>query len=116
MILRNGHVIDPENGVDRIADVAFKNGVITAVGDALPADGEAELNCRGAYVVPGFVDLHVHLRDPWQTAKETLTTGTAAAAAGGYTAVAPMPNTTWLAWLIIWYFTSAFSPQCSLIR
>ena len=93
MILRNGHVIDPANGIDRITDVAFADGVITAVADNLPADGERELDCRGAYVVPGFVDLHVHLRDPGQTAKETLTTGTAAAAAGGYTAVAPMPNT-----------------------
>lgn len=94
MILRNGHVVDPENGIDRITDVAFANGVITAVADNIPADGEGELDCRGAYVVPGFVDLHVHLRDPGQTAKETLATGTAAAAAGGYTAVAPMPNTT----------------------
>ena len=94
MILRNGHVVDPENGIDRVTDVAFANGVITAVADIIPADGEGELDCRGAYVVPGFVDLHVHLRDPGQTAKETLATGTAAAAAGGYTAVAPMPNTT----------------------
>ena len=94
MILRNGHVVDPENGIDRITDVAFAYGVITAVADNIPADGEGELDCRGAYVVPGFVDLHVHLRDPGQTAKETLATGTAAAAAGGYTAVAPMPNTT----------------------
>ncbi|MBR4813128.1 MAG: dihydroorotase [Lachnospiraceae bacterium] len=94
MILRNGHVVDPENGIDRITDVAFANGVITAVADNIPADREGELDCRGAYVVPGFVDLHVHLRDPGQTAKETLATGTAAAAAGGYTAVAPMPNTT----------------------
>ena len=93
MILRNGHVIDPANGIDRIADVAFADGVIKAVGDNLPADGGAELDCRGSYVVPGFVDLHVHLRDPGQTAKETLASGTAAAAAGGYTAVAPMPNT-----------------------
>ena len=94
MILRNGHVVDPENGIDRVTDVEFTNGVITAVADNIPSDGEGELDCRGAYVVPGFVDLHVHLRDPGQTAKETLATGTAAAAAGGYTAVAPMPNTT----------------------
>ena len=94
MILRNGHVIDPVNGIDRVTDVAFRDGVIAAVADNLPGDGEGELDCRGAYVAPGFVDLHVHLRDPGQTAKETLATGTAAAAAGGYTAVAPMPNTT----------------------
>ena len=94
MILRNGYVVDPANGIDRVTDVAFRNGVISAVADNLPSDGEGELDCRGAYVVPGFVDLHVHLRDPGQTAKETLATGTAAAAAGGYTAVAPMPNTT----------------------
>ena len=94
MILRNGNVIDPANGIDRVTDVAFRNGLITAVADNIPADGEGELDCRGAYVVPGFVDLHVHLRDPGQTAKETLASGTSAAAAGGYTAVAPMPNTT----------------------
>ncbi|MBP5489091.1 MAG: dihydroorotase [Lachnospiraceae bacterium] len=94
MILRNGHVIDPVNGIDGICDVRFADGIVTAVGENLSAEDEQELDCRGAYVVPGFVDLHVHLRDPGQTAKETLRSGTEAAAAGGYTAVAPMPNTT----------------------
>ena len=94
MILRNGHVVDPANGIDGKCDIRFENGVITEVAPEISADGSEELDCRGAYVVPGFVDLHVHLRDPGQTAKETLATGTAAAAAGGYTAVAPMPNTT----------------------
>ena len=94
MILRNGHVIDPENGINEVCDVKIAGSLIAAVGHDLDAEGEAVLDCRGAYVVPGFVDLHVHLRDPGQTAKETLTTGTAAAAAGGFTAVAPMPNTT----------------------
>ncbi len=94
MILRNGHVVDPANGIDGKCDIRFENGVITEVAPEISADGSEELDCRGAYVVPGFVDLHVHLRDPGQTAKETLATGTAAAAAGGYTAIAPMPNTT----------------------
>ena len=94
MILRNGNVVDPANGIDGKCDIRFENGVITEVAPEISADGSEELDCRGAYVVPGFVDLHVHLRDPGQTAKETLATGTAAAAAGGYTAVAPMPNTT----------------------
>ncbi len=93
MILRNGHVVDPANGIDGQFDVRFANGVITEVAPEIEAGGEEELDCRGAYVIPGLVDLHVHLRDPGQTAKETLATGTAAAAAGGYTAVAPMPNT-----------------------
>jgi len=85
-------VVDPANGIDGILDVRFENGIITEVAEAIDRDGE-ELDCRGTYVIPGLVDLHVHLRDPGQTAKETLATGTAAAAAGGYTAVAPMPNT-----------------------
>ncbi|MBO4628233.1 MAG: dihydroorotase [Lachnospiraceae bacterium] len=93
MILRNGHVVDPANGIDGKCDIRFENGVITEVAPVIHADGSDELDCRGAYVIPGLVDLHVHLRDPGQTAKETLATGTAAAAAGGYTAVAPMPNT-----------------------
>ncbi|MBR5712111.1 MAG: dihydroorotase [Lachnospiraceae bacterium] len=93
MILRNGHVVDPANGIDGVMDVQFMDGVITAVGVNLPTDGDAVLDCEGSYVIPGLVDLHVHLRDPGQTAKETLATGTAAAAVGGFTAVAPMPNT-----------------------
>ena len=94
MILKNGHVVDPANAIDGVCDVRFSDGIITEVGESLDSNGEAVIDCTGAYVVPGFVDLHVHLRDPGQTAKETLTTGTEAAAAGGYTAVAPMPNTT----------------------
>ena len=94
MILKNGHVVDPANAIDGVCDVRFSDGIITEVGESLDSNGEAAIDCTGAYVVPGFVDLHVHLRDPGQTAKETLTTGTEAAAAGGYTAVAPMPNTT----------------------
>ncbi len=94
MIIRNGHVIDPANGISSVMDVRICDGRIAELGHAIPGDGEEEIRADGLYVVPGFVDLHVHLRDPGQTAKETLATGAAAAAAGGYTAICPMPNTT----------------------
>jgi len=96
LILRGGRVVDPTQGLDAIRDVLIEHGRIARIADGIAANeapGAAELDLRGAIVAPGFIDPHVHLREPGQTHKETITSGTAAAVAGGFTAVAAMPNT-----------------------
>lgn len=94
MLVRNGRLIDPAQGLDARLDVRVRDGVIFEIGAALQAEPDEEsIDATGAYVAPGFIDMHVHLREPGFPQKETLDTGTAAAAAGGFTAVAAMPNT-----------------------
>lgn len=93
LLLRGGRVIDPAAGLDGTADVLIDAGRIRAVAPAIPADGAGILDLAGCVVTPGLIDLHVHLREPGQTAKETIATGAAAAAAGGFTSVCAMPNT-----------------------
>ena len=98
--IKNGHLLDPAAGCDQICDLYVMDGTVAAVG-SLPEDkrelffsGDVrELDVAGKYVMPGFVDLHVHLREPGFEYKETVRTGTMAAAKGGFTAVCPMPNT-----------------------
>jgi dihydroorotase len=96
LLIRQGRVIDPSQGLDQVADVLIVTGKVAAVGPQ--AAGQAPANCThlvvaGRVVCPGFIDMHVHLREPGQTGKETIATGTAAAARGGFTAVLCMPNT-----------------------
>ncbi|MCL4845045.1 MAG: dihydroorotase [Acidobacteria bacterium] len=94
LLLKNGRVVDPVNRLDGERDVLVADGVVALVGHDLPADGARVVEVpRGTVVVPGLVDMHVHLREPGQEHKETIATGTAAAVAGGFTAVACMPNT-----------------------
>jgi len=93
-ILKGGRVIDPANGRDGEFDVLIEDGTITGIGKDLPAGGADVFEVkRGWIVTPGLVDMHVHLREPGQEHKETVATGAAAAVAGGFTAVACMPNT-----------------------
>ena len=96
LLLTGGRVIDPANRFDARADVLICQGKIAAVGpDAAakaPADVE-RMDVSGQVVCPGLIDMHVHLREPGQVAKETIATGTAAAARGGFTSVVCMPNT-----------------------
>src|SRR5690606_29344652 len=88
-------VVDPVNGIDGPQDVLIDGDRIARVGRDLPVDGAMVIEVpRGFVVCPGFIDMHVHLREPGQEHKETVATGTAAAVAGGFTAVACMPNTT----------------------
>lgn len=87
--IRGGRVIDPAAGRDEIGDVFVSRGKIAAA----PAPGAVEIDASGLVVCPGFIDIHVHLREPGQGAKETIETGTKAAAAGGFTSVVAMPNT-----------------------
>ncbi len=93
LLLTGGRVIDPANGVDALADVLIENGKIAAVGPVAGAERAEQLDVSGLVVCPGLIDIHVHLREPGQTAKETVATGTAAAARGGFTSVVCMPNT-----------------------
>jgi dihydroorotase len=94
MMLKGGRVIDPANGRDGAFDVLIENGTISRIGRDLPAAGVDVFEVqRGWIVTPGLVDIHVHLREPGQEHKETVATGTASAVAGGFTAVACMPNT-----------------------
>src|SRR5438874_2126914 len=94
IVLAGGRVIDPARGVDRVADVLIMDGCIAAVGQSVGCpDGAGVIDVAGCVVAPGFVDLHCHLRAPGQDHKETLRSGLAAAAAGGFTTVCCMPNT-----------------------
>src|ERR1039458_3873055 len=94
LLLTGGRVVDPANHFDSPADVLIIDGKISAVGKNLSAPkGIEQFDAKGKIVCPGLIDLHVHLREPGQTAKENLATGTAAAARGGFTSVVCMPNT-----------------------
>jgi len=94
LLLTGGRVIDPANHFDSVADVLLMDGKVAAVGKNLPAPaGVEKFNAHGKVVAPGLIDLHVHLREPGQTAKETIATGSAAAARGGFTSIVCMPNT-----------------------
>ena len=93
-LLKGGRVVDPANGIDGAFDILIADGVIARVGRDLPIDGATVVEIpAGLVVCPGLIDMHVHLREPGQEHKETVATGTAAAVAGGFTAVACMPNT-----------------------
>ena len=94
LLLTGGRVIDPANKLDSIADVLILDGKISAIGKKLSAPAGVEtFDAKGKIVSPGLIDLHVHLREPGQTAKENIASGTAAAARGGFTSVVCMPNT-----------------------
>ncbi|MCB9591497.1 MAG: dihydroorotase [Sandaracinaceae bacterium] len=97
LILRGGRVLDPAGERDEIADVVIEDGRIRSVGRDAGAGIEGErverIECEGRWVTPGFIDLHVHLREPGQEYKEDIASGLAAAAAGGFTTVCAMPNT-----------------------
>lgn len=98
LILRGGRVVDPSRGLDEEADVVVEGGRITHVGrgaaDSLRGERVEVRDVKGCWVVPGLVDLHVHFREPGQEYKEDIVSGLRAAAAGGFTQVCAMPNTT----------------------
>lgn len=94
LLIKNGRVIDPSQGIDEFLDILVVDGLVKELGKGLsaPAGGE-EVDASGKYVVPGLIDMHVHLRDPGLEYKEDIISGTRAAAAGGFTSVCCMPNT-----------------------
>ena len=94
LLIRGGRVIDPSSRIDTRADVLIEDGRIAHIGDGLRAKGAEVFDATGCVVTPGFIDLHTHLREPGREDKETISSGSQAAAAGGFTAVCSMPNTT----------------------
>src|SRR5438552_2759913 len=97
LLLTGGRVIDPANHFDAVTDLLLMGGKVAAIGSdaAKKSAADAErMDVSGLVVCPGLIDLHVHLREPGQTAKETTASGTAAAARGGFTSLVCMPNTT----------------------
>jgi dihydroorotase len=95
LIIKNGHVIDPANKVDGKLDILISEGKIAKSGKpgSISTDNAQVIDAAGRLVVPGLIDMHVHLREPGFEYKETITTGTAAAKSGGFTSVCCMPNT-----------------------
>src|SRR3954454_2405488 len=94
LLIRGGHLVDPAQKIDEPRDILLKDGRVAEVAALGAIKGaDATINAKGLIVAPGFIDLHVHLREPGQSHKETIATGTAAAAAGGFTSVCAMPNT-----------------------
>jgi len=95
ILIAHGHLIDPANKLDEKLDILVSNGRIVKIGKtgSIPNTGAFVINASGKLVVPGLIDMHVHLREPGFEYKETIATGTAAAKAGGFTAVCCMPNT-----------------------
>jgi dihydroorotase len=108
LLIRGGHVIDPAARIDAALDVLLHDGRVVELAPPGKVKGKAEdhFDARGLIVAPGFIDIHVHLREPGQNYKESVASGTAAAAAGGFTSVCCMPNTQpvvdspdWVSWL-----------------
>lgn len=91
-LFEGGRIIDPQNGTDREGSLLVVDGLIAAEGAPVPGDAR-RVDVGGCWLVPGLIDMHVHLREPGQEYKEDIVSGTRAAAAGGFTAVACMPNT-----------------------
>src|ERR1700686_1148499 len=108
LLIKGGHLIDPAAKINAPMDILLRDGRIAEVSLPNKARGGADetFDARGLIVAPGFIDLHVHLREPGQSYKETIASGTRAAAAGGFTSVCTIPNTMpvvdteeWVAWL-----------------
>ena len=97
LVIRGARVLDPSQQLDEVADVVVEQGRIARVGRDAGAQLTGEqvrvIDAAGLWLAPGFIDLHVHFREPGQEYKEDIASGLAAAAAGGYTTVCPMPNT-----------------------
>lgn len=93
-LIKNGRVVDPSQKLDAVMDILVEDGKIKTLSKKITEKADEEFDAAGLVVAPGFIDLHTHMREPGQEAKEDLRTGTQAAAAGGITRVACMPNTT----------------------
>src|SRR5919206_1831420 len=93
LVIKNGRVIDPASATDRVADVLIVDGRIAGVAPNLSSPKAEVYDATGMIVAPGFIDMHVHLREPGFEHAETIESGSRAAAAGGFTSICPMPNT-----------------------
>jgi dihydroorotase len=94
VVIAGGRLVDPSLGVDALRDVRIRDGIVVEIGEHIVLEeGDIAIDASNAFVAPGFIDMHVHLREPGFPEKETIATGTHAAVRGGFTAVACMPNT-----------------------
>ena len=93
LLIKNGRIIDPSSSVDQVSDLLIENGKVSRIGRDIQAPGTLRLDATGLIVAPGFVDIHVHLREPGREDEETIESGSQAAVAGGFTAICCMPNT-----------------------
>ncbi len=94
LIIRQGKVVDPSQKINKVLDLGIDDGRVSEISTRIRKRGRKEIDARGLIVAPGFIDMHVHLREPGREDAETIETGTNAAARGGFTGVACMPNTT----------------------
>ena len=93
ILIKNGRVINPATGTDETLDVLVENGVVTRTEKSIKEKCDRVIDAKGCFVMPGFIDMHVHLRDPGFEQKETIETGARAAVHGGFTTILAMPNT-----------------------
>ena len=93
ILIKNGRILNPATNMDEIADLMIEDDKVTAIGPALDEAADKVIDATGKFIMPGYIDLHVHFRDPGLTHKEDIFTGMASAAHGGYTSVFAMPNT-----------------------
>ena len=93
LVIKNGRVVDPSQQLDRVCDLAIEDGVIREINADISTAGCEQFDASGLVVAPGFIDMHVHLREPGFEHSETIETGSRAAAAGGFTSICCMPNT-----------------------
>ena len=93
ILIKSGQVINPATDMDEVADVLVEGGKVTKIAKSIKSKADRVIDAKGCFVMPGFIDLHVHLRDPGFEEKETIETGCRAAARGGYTTILAMPNT-----------------------
>lgn len=93
LLIQNGQVIDPASQTNEILDILVENGIIVKIAKNIMDEADKVIDATGDWVTPGFIDVHVHLREPGYEYKETIATGTRSAAKGGFTTICPMPNT-----------------------
>jgi dihydroorotase len=93
LVIKNGRVVDPAQNIDRVCDIAIEEGIIREIAPDIPTTGSQQFDASGLIVAPGFIDMHVHLREPGFEYAETIETGSRAAVAGGFTSICCMPNT-----------------------
>src|SRR5262245_31287776 len=93
LLIKNGTIIDPSQSLEKKKDLLIRDGLVEAIDESLDAEGAEIFDAAGLIVAPGFIDLHVHLREPGFEYKETIASGARAAVAGGFTSVCCMPNT-----------------------
>lgn len=93
LLIQNGQVIDPASQTNEIMDILVEDGIISKMEKNITEKADKVIDASGNWVTPGFIDVHVHLREPGYEYKETIATGTRSAAKGGFTTICPMPNT-----------------------